>query len=63
MKKKAKEKELWTNLLVFKQREDIGVKADYVFFLIFSWENKFIQGSTLVWGARDQAYFPWNIAG
>ena len=32
MKKKANEKELWTNLLVFKQREDIGVKADYVFF-------------------------------
>ena len=29
---KKKEKELSTNLLVFKQREDIGVKADYVFF-------------------------------
>ena len=35
MKKKAKEKELWTNLSVFKQREDVGVKADYVFFFNF----------------------------
>ena len=35
-------------IFAFKQREDIGVKADYVFFLIFPRENKFIQGSTLV---------------
>ena len=35
-------------IFAFKQREDIGVKADCVFFLIFSRENKFIQGATLV---------------
>ena len=35
-------------IFAFKQREDIGVKADYVFFLIFPRENKFIQGCTLV---------------
>ena len=44
-------------------RKYSGVKTEYVFFLIFPQENKFIQGPTLVWGARDQAYFPWNIAG
>ena len=41
MKKKATEKERWSleivawTTLAFKQREDIGVKADYVFFFNF----------------------------
>ena len=35
-------------IFAFKQREDIGVKADYVFFFNFPREKRFIQGSTLV---------------
>ena len=35
-------------IFAFKQREDIDVKADYVFFFNFLREKRFIQGPTLV---------------